>query len=428
MAEEFTIFQKSIKDFNGYDSYEVRLSSDKDNALTAFTPISLNMTEALSYVSPMVSITFLDLNGDLFNTFKLDPDGNYHIAIGRNLENMVECDIKPTKITLNNQVAGQSRNILFTVHFSHRSWYEMVSKRHNKSWRNARISDIVGDVVESSEFNELDIPETRIVFDRMLQPHWTNVVWLNWLKKRCQSRDDEYGHFEFGTTFEGKFFFKSLATMINEQLNDIQNGDIPVFVMQGQKEQLNERLEEERDNKQIPAYFLSFNLKEHYMSSVLNGSGGVRSIWYDTKTDTLHDSDITFSDSQSVQLTEWGAIKASHEENRKVIHGGRSSCSDDEALYHISNTINSVNSFDITFEAGPQATIGDVVETIIPVPNEPRLDPFNLTYSGFYMVGSVTHSISFEDSSFLSSMTLIRQGYDNSDLDGYVQSRKGRVI
>jgi hypothetical protein len=123
-----------------------------------------------------------------------------------------------------------------------------------------------------------------------------------------------------------------------------------------------------------------------------------------------------------------GPIKTTHESVNKVNLGGRDFYNDQRSMHQVSNAINSTVSFEITLENSPSINIGDMVELVIPTPYANVQDPFNVIYSGFYIVGAVSHSAEFKRNTFMTKLTLIRAGYDSPDLQGYITTSQGRFI
>lgn len=424
MAEN-VVFERFVST-PGRDSLYVRLESSVDNGLTGITPVSVDMAEGLSYPSPMVSITFIDMVGDLFNTTKIDPNAEYHLYVGRDLDELVDCRMKVSKVKFHNQSLSKSQEIVFTIHFTYVGWYEMVAKKYNRSWSESKISDVIEEITEECDFEEIDVSQTNTVYERLIQPHWSNTVFINWLRQMEES--DPYGHIEYGTTLRGRFICKSLAKMINEQASKAFSGKLPVLKLQGEYDEDRDRVDSKKKNNETVVYFVRFDVTDHYMNSIMNGSGGMRSIWYDTENDELHDEEIKYSESNSSQLTEFGPIKTNHESVNNVHIGGRDSYSDQRSMHKVSNAINSTIPFDVTLESSPEISIGDMVELVIPTPHTNAQDPFNIIYSGFYIVGAVSHSAEFKRNTFMSKLTLIRAGYDSPDLEGYVTSSQGRFV
>jgi hypothetical protein len=425
---EFLVFEKALSSYSGMDSYMVKLVCDRESLLPVFTPINMTISEGFSYASPIITITFNDAMGALFNTFKIDPEAVYTLYFGRNMEDVKETKMKTTKIMLMNESPGKSENISFKIFFTWHGWYEMYAKHHNRGWKERFVSDIVAQLASEGMYEEVDIYPTNQIFEHIVQPHWTNAIFLNWLRERSCSVDATYGHYEFGCTIDGKFFYKPLSAIIEQQRENAIREDLTSFILMGQPETHKERDEQIDDNKGIRAYFTNFTVREHYMNSVLNGAGGVRSFWFDSETGNLVPETHTYSQINGIQLTHHGALKRIHEQSDYPLMGGRSSCTTTMAKHKISNVANSVISFDIISEGTPQSSIGKLVETIIPSVSGITIDPFNLTYSGFYLIGAVNHELNLLESKMRTTHTLVRQGYDNQALKGYTSSSSGRFI
>lgn len=425
---DFLVFERALAPHSGMDSYFVRLTCDRDSLLAVFVPLSVTISEGFSYASPIVTIGFNDLAGVLFNTFKIDPDATYTLTFGRDAENEQSIHLKATKIMLLNQDVGKSENIGFKIFFSWQGWYGMYGKHHNRGWENVLFSDVVQQISSEGQYNSVDIYPTDRVYEHVVQPHWTNIIFLNWLRQRSISSDSIYGHYEYGCTIGGKFFYKPLSAMVDQQRDKAAREELPSFVLGGQPMSPDARKEQEEENEGLRVYFTGFTVKEHYMNSILNGAGGTLSLWFDTETGQMMTTPENYSVLRSIQLTRNGAIKQVHENSNLPVLGGRMDYTDVMAKHSVSNVVNSITSFDIVAEGSPKAEIGKLVEVIIPVQMNINPDPFNFTYSGFYLVGAVNHDVDFRKNQMKTTYTFVRQGHDNAALDGYSTSAAGRFI
>jgi len=425
---DFLIFERQIYNRGVDDGVFVKLECDKETPLTGFSPISIEMSESLSIGTPFIELVFNDMEGDYFNRYKIDPTATFTLSIGTKDSYYIRTDMRYSQLKFMNNVAGKSINIAYHITFVHSGWYEMIAKEYNRGWANVKYSDVVQQISSECGFRSVEIAESDKIIESVIQPHWANITMLNWIKKRAWAINRCCSHYEYGITLDNKFFFKSISNLIDEQTAAAINGEIPVFRMEGRYELERKQKEAERENLNNPTYFVSFQGREHYVSSIVNATGGFDVIYYDSKLGEIVRSTRKYSNTKSIQLTDWGSIKKVHENSNMLFYGGRDNETPTRAINQVLNVINSTNDFTIAMVGAPNIHIGDLVEVIIPVMSEGQVDPINTTYSGFYLVAGVDHNVSFTNSSYISTITLSRHGFDGKNLDGYVNSRRGKFV
>lgn len=422
---ETVLFSQFIGNVGETDCLYIRLSADTEVSLNSITPIRLEMGEMFTTSTPSISFEFTDGNGDLVNHNKPSMSSTYFLDIGNTPINATRIELRCTKVVLLNQRAGSSEQVAFKMFFVHKSWGELVNKRRNRAWLNAPHSQIVSEIV-GSLFPLTDIPTTDSIPEFFVQPYWSDIQAIRYVRNKSISPDG--GHMEFGVTLEGKFIFKSTGSMINSQKVKAKNKEIPVFRMEGQIG--DEALRKENyDKNKAPTYFMNYTAEEEYTMSVSSGGGGVIAMYFDTSTGQYVTTPVKYSDAEAPQMSDWASVQAVDENSGMRIFGGRDSDVIAEANNLVVDTVDSINRFEIVTERAPLVHIGDMVEVIIPTPPSiGSIVPQNIFYSGFYLVCGVFHVVNFNKSTVTSTISLMREGFDGKQLAGYTRSKQGKFI
>lgn len=427
-TKEYEIFSQYLANRNREEeNLFVRLSSTEDLGIRRIRPISLYADESFSQGSPTVSIEFIDGNGDFVNHVKPNPDSVFYLDFGKNLEDSVRYSLKISKIVLGNSQIGNSDKYSFKIFFVHSAWNVFINERRNRSWINKAHSDVVRDLVAGAGFKELDIPTSASRFETYIQPYWSNLQTVKHLARKAFSSNG--GHMEFGCSLTGKFIFKSTGDMIESQKSAARKKQLTTFRMEGQSFKETEVNEGSDKNKNNPRYIAFLTGEQDYVAAVTNGAGGAYAMYFDTTTGIYNRVSVKFSNLTSPQLADWAAVQENHETTGFPIYGGRASNSVNEAANRVNDVIDNMCALNIITEGAPNMQIGQMVEVLIPIPADVGSSyPYNVYYSGFYLVSAVRHSIDFEKSIPNTAITLMREGFDGKRLGGYIKSAKGKFI
>lgn len=421
-----TVFERLIGQDRSRSSVFIRLESEDENGLSNVSPQSVYIAEALSYGSPIVTVTFKDQYGVYMNLLKIDPETRFDLHIGETLETAVVLPLRLSRIDMSNNVSGKSENLSFKISFVHYGWNEYLNKRRCRAWTNAKFSDVVKEIAEECLYESSDVSESRIENSTIVQPHWTNNVFMRWIQENAipEKYDD---HYEFSGRIDNTFLFKSISDIIEDYQEDAENENIPVIKLQGYSESPSTRNEEKNENDEVPPYFLSFSGTEHYMDGVING-GGFRSVHYDFLTGQSVVTPIKTNDMKSLQMSDWSAFKEEHTKSSIILNHGRDPYGVEATKLKMSSVQLSTNQFKIQTEGSINLHVGHMVEVIVPTPSN-MIPPFSVMYSGFYIVGGITHQLVLEPSpNIISSIELTRQGFDGVDLSGYTTTKMGKFV
>jgi len=424
---EVAIFTEFVNSRSETDSLFVSMSTETELSVLNVKAIRLEIAEVFSSGSPIVSFEFIDGNGDFVNHLKPNPSTKYYLDIGRSALEATRIELRCSKIVMVNGKTGSAEQVSFKMFFVHHGWNNLINKRVSRGWKDKKTSEIVTEILEECEYKEIEVSESVEPLETFIQPYWSNLQTIRYLRKKTDTENG--GHVEFGCTIDGKFFFKSVGDLIEEQKEAAKSRDIPIFKMEGQISEEVDRLEAYKKNKNTPTYLAHFTGEESYLEAILAGAGGVTAMYYDSEEGQFIREPIKYSDIETVQLSDWTSVQEEHELATLPQRGGREQDIILESKNKVTDIINSMSRLEIISEGCPNLHIGTMVEVIIPTPvSIMSIQPQNILYSGFYLVSGVKHVITFKNSTLTSAVSLMREGFDGKDLEGYVKSTKGKFL
>lgn len=435
-TNEYVLFERYIGKESEEEPIMIRLSCEKDYEVMFAAPMFVKIYEGLSMGSPYIVVDFWDANGDGVNINKIDTDAIFNLYFGRGLAESRHAKMKIAKVAFDNGKAGTSSRFAFSVHFVHESWNSFIHKTHNRGWKNIKYSEIVTAIAQECKFNVLKISETKKSKLSVVQTDWNNLDLLKRISSKAEPISGSDGHFEFGVDLEGNFFFmpfSDLITNAHENRRDRPDSEnrkgMPVLRLDGNSPSQYDRKKMNEENGKIPVSFSTYSVDENFMDKIIQGAGGVTSMYYDFETGTYVKKDNKLSEQTTSQLSEWTLVHPSNEISSLKIMGGRNPEIQQEAVNRLSNVSNSIQKVKIEADGTPFIRIGDVVEVIIPNPPETYSEPFNEIYSGYYVVASVNNIFRLhKNTAYKTVLTLTRQGIDKKDLEGYVRTTKGKNV
>lgn len=426
-ANDKVIFTRTFNREGGdkNDSFYIRFEGEENSPLAAVQPIAMSISEAFSFATPIITITFNDGVGAYFNMIKMDVEYTYYLDMGGTKFKSTRIPLKIAKIQLKNLVGGKSTQVSFKVTLVHKGWSELLNVRHNRGFDEMLYSDMVKKLVDESGYKSVKIHPSKGSYNA-IQPHWTNLVMLKWIQDRAvPAKFDD--HYEFGCNIDGDFFFSSMSDIVTDKKSEIMNKQIPVLNLGGYADNEMMREKDITKNYNIPNHFYDFNATEHYMDTVINGGGGVVGMHYDFKKDEFVTKPHKVSSSSSLQLSDFTSIKQAHEASMMRIYAGNDIASSNICKSFVSSVALSMNQFQIVTEGTINAHIGGVVELIIRNDKQIYKSPYSTLHSGFYVIASVSHVVTMsEGNKFNTVINLARSGINGKDLKGYVKTKSGK--
>lgn len=424
--KEHIIFSKFVGGLGEENSLFIQLSSESDVAISGIAPISLELAETFSSTSPVVVFEFIDGNGDFFNILKPTPDIKYFFMYGTSMLNSSRVELRCTKMVSVNTRAGSSNAIAYKMFFSIYGWNDLVNTSWNRSWpETTRHSDVVKQLVREAGLDVSMVKDT-LTTGLVIQPHWNNVKLLRNIVRSCETANP--GKIEYGCRLDGKFIFKSVGDIIEDNTSKVLSKKLPVISLDGQLADQYKQFDESKKNG-APTNFYYIESNEDYMEGILGGGGGGVSYWYDSINDVFVKKEFDVSSSNNKQLTDWSAVCKVDERRSARIYGGRSSSVESELRNTVLDNSDAINKISIHTEKAFGVHIGDMIELIIPVPPDIGSNvPHNVFYSGFYIVCAVSMTVDFNKSAVSTVIKLMRDGYDGKEMKGMVRSKAGKFV
>jgi hypothetical protein len=428
-ASEKIIFKREFNRAGGdkNDSFFVQLEADTPSPLATVQPVAISISEAFSFATPIITVTFNDGAGTYFNMVKMETDQVYYLAMGGSKLRSTRIPLKIAKIQLKNMVGGKSSQVSFKITFVHSGWSELLNIRHNRGFTNQSYSDIVKSIASESNYKSISTAPSKGKFNA-IQPHWTNLAFLKWIQERAVSAkfDD---HFEYGCNINGDFFFSTISDMVYQQKSSIMSGDIPTLRLGSYAENEVKRSKDLTENFNVPNFFTDFNATEHYMDTAINGGGGVISMAWDFEKGQFIQEDLKQSNMSMLMMSDVSSLKTVHEtSNLRVFCGNDVANSGAIGKAVVSSVSTSGQQFQITTDGSININIGQVVELIILNDKTLYKSPYSMLHSGFFIIASVTHMVVLGDTNkFTSTISLSRSGINGKDLKGYVKTKGGKL-
>lgn len=423
---QFTVFERTFEQKEESDGLFIRLACSEDNELQYVKVKSITFNESLGLMLPTMVIDFIDGTGDFVNHNRLNTDAIYTLYFGRTMIDASETNFKIFNIQHGNGTQGRSKNTGFKVIFSHESWEDTIAIKKNRGWPMMKYSAVLADIVGSKGYESVDIEESLRTVETVIQINSSDHSMIESIKSKAtpKSRD---GHYVFCGTLDNRFFFKSTYELIKAGMEAFKNKKMVTLRLGGQPSNIDkERLY--KNNESVPVGFSGFGASENYAGNVASGAGGVEAAYYDWNNRTYVKKKKTFSDLNSTQLSEWSLMRESADYTTKVVFGGRDGVVVDQEINKLSEMSLAMQDVTINLEGQTALHCGDIVEVIIPTTEDSEI-PFNEMYSGFYMVRDVKHLMTLSKATdFVSQLTLTRNGMDAKNMDGYVRSKRGKVI
>lgn len=427
----FTIFDRTIVRGNPDEDLQVILSCEKENQVDLCLPQSVEITESVGMLSPIMVVTFKDMNGDLFNHLKIDESATWVLELKRTFDEFLELRLKISKIEAINGVIGRPMDMSFKLHFMAENWYDVLAKVHNRGWSETPLHEVIQEIVDECDFNETEIHEISNEDETFVQPYCNNMQFLKWCQGEAFHEDND-GFYVYGVNTSNNFFFLNTETHLENELVNIKTENIPKFIMRPAPSTVDEIKREKSDNEQIPAYFYGIELKEQYSTSVTNAVSGVKAMWYDFETGEYHKEQTRVRDLEASQLSDYTVLREEHSDNNIKYFGGRDVDTQKKANSYLNRQAQNIARVNILTTGSILLSIFDFIELNIPNTVYDSNLPMNMIMSGIYMVHGITHRIGFTDNaaSLNTTIELERHGVDNQqfgDFSNLEDTARGKI-
>lgn len=430
MSGEFLIVEKYVAGRNPDDQVYISLSSDVESSLVRVDLQTITVTESLSTGSPICVMNFIDGNSRLMSDAKLDYAATFYLVIGNNpLQSSVTLPLKLSSIQFTNegsQGSSQTQNVSFSLTFIHSGWDKIINEKKSRSWGGVKYSEVVKQIASECEYTSVDVEESDAQRESIIQPYLSNLGMFRYIQERAKSKkfDDIY---EFGVDIGGRFFFKTMSGLIDEQKASALSNEIPTISLKPGETKFTERKRGKKENQDVPETFFTFRGRENYTDNTTAGGGGSSATYYDFETGTYINREVVYRDFKSYQMTDFTPVKKIHEDTKTLMYYGSNSEFENVAKADVSNIINAYSPFEISMDGNVAVSIGRLVELIFPTPaNTFSSAPYSEVYSGFYVVVGVTHQFDMGLNSYITTLKLFRNGFNGKFLNGYSKTKLGK--
>jgi hypothetical protein len=373
----------------------------------------------MGMLSPMVSVTFTDINGDLFNNLKPDMSDVFLLKYARSESEVAEIRLKIVNVEYTGTVIGSTGSIAFRVIFMGENWYEMNSKCYNRGWGNVPLSTVVSEITKDGKYTETKIHATSDKFESVVQCYETNKSLMKWILDNAYS-DTNDGHYSYGVNIDGQFFFKNLDKHINDYRPRMRNNDVIRFSLFSPSLDEKKTLDQKKENRFIPAYFVGFSGENNYQKLVDTYASGTKTSYFDFDSGQYKTKTVRVNDLNCNTLTDVSSLYDEHSGNNKVMYLGTDDKVDKKTRTKLSRALFDSSNIKIMTEGTPNVSIFDVVDLDINNTSQFNITSKNLIHSGFYVVKNITTSFSFQESVVITStITLTRHGVNVNSIDNF---------
>ncbi len=392
------------------EQFYISLETESETEVLKSNVESINLIETLGSLSPIMVLRFQDFMGDIVTTTTVYPDGVYNLNIGKTMEDLEQFSFSVSKNKFQNLNRSYLESIGCALYFISDKWPLLFKNKFNRGWKQQKISYIVNQIVSEIGFEGIDIEATEGKFNH-IQPNWTNLQFIDWLSKQAFSTNGVAGY-EYGATLNNNFFFKSFNELLNQE---------------PKKEIILGQLFDEKSQEFSQATDLA--IEQNYAEIMREGGGGYRYQYFDWFNKENISESLRISETSQRQLSDWYYIAESHEDAANFKMLSRDLNASRAIEHRITHLTTSIQKVEVKIEGDITIHIGDVVNLVIPSARF-KTDPFNEFYSGYYLVSEVEHRLESlnKERKFDTVLKLTRQGVDNTDLQGFVESGKGKQL
>lgn len=420
---EFEFFAEYIGNKSELDSLYITLTSDIDFGVSLIKPLSMTLSEKLDRATPSVIFDFVDGNGDLANHNIPQMDATFTLTIGRSIITAKAIKLRMTKIMALNSKVG-SQQVTYRMFLVHSCWDKLIGESVSRGWRDQDPTKVVESIARECGWDNMITNPCDSTLP-IIQPNWTNMELIKWITNNTTILG---GKPRYAGRIDGSFLFNSIQGMVDDQSKDAIAEQIPLLRMEGQDGE-DVRSAGVKKNNDIPPYFTTYKINESHAETRMSGGGGIRSYTYNSHTDTFMIDTWGVKDLKGQQMSDWVNTSESMVESNKPLYTGRGSDNKSVAMNRIASAVDDAVEMTIALEGSIDTRVGMMLEIIIPIPQSVGSnEPFNIMYSGFWMVSAVNHGIDFGNSSMMTNAVLIRSGHDSKQLNGFTTTEGGKFV
>lgn len=412
---------------NEEENFYVRVTTDRENQnfISNLKILSVSVREQTGVGTPVCAFTVMDLNGDLINHKIVEGDFVFRLIMERDDKQSNIFTLKPTKISATTTQTSRPDQILYTMHLVSHNWERMMSKKRNRSWKDALYSEVVEDIAKDVGFKHVFVTPTKKRVPNIIQPYWTNFEMLRWIKQRVESANPaDSGAFDFAATVNDGFYFASMGSLIRQGLSGVQ-GPRPTnrtrtLVMRDLRTE-----DYEKGYRKIEG----FDITQDFFGSSFAGATGIKPAHYDymNKKYVINDT-VYFSDTDEPQLSDWALVSESQQDDTKILFTHRDTDSEIIAKNKVSDAVNYIQKVAVKVSGICDVNIGDIIEIQIPLSLENSRSIINEHFSGSYLVTMKQSFIDINTPKANTMYKLTRQGVNGVDVKALTKSSRGKSV
>lgn len=387
-------------------SFSVTLSLD-------FGEITLdtNMIESFYFIEDILlhSVTGKIVFNDDHGLLEFGPiTGNEQINIVYGEQDDLEWSFNIYKMSKieRNRTTEEATSSKIEIFFVDKMFYPLNFLKFSRSWKDKKITDIVDDISTNMlGITKWDKKEASSeILDYFYMPYWTCASSIQWLLKRATSVTSKSPDFLFYNNSLGTNLV-SLETLLSQKRRMTLDNDDGIYVFAD------------------PNMFLFNKILDWNISSLdstsLKSLAGSTNFGYDsnrkrflinknTYKDLIEEHTIlgtkTLFPDYSESRSNFNLMMEDTERKLRTINRNKWN-----KLYDKQQTL------EITVRGHENRYCGGMIEIQWPSKEEIK-NIYNKNLSGFYLVKSITHHFSGSSTpSYLQKMTLIKNGYEESD-------------
>lgn len=400
----------------------IRLTSSGDSqvAMGIFTPDEIVIDESFGRGIVTVKITVEDTIGTLVNIKPIEGDFEFKLYVGRSREDYRIYTLKLSQVRYDNYSIGASGDYRVNLILISTHWQEMNQLKRNRVFRDSRYSDVVKTIAEECGLNTDFIAPTKTVYDRIIQPNWTNIDMLHWMTFRSVSESDG-SHFEFCVMNDEGFFFQPFSALRLASLDDLfrfDQFDDGRFILSGDANE---------DRARSRRKLMDFRVDQPYSDDMMS-AGGVRYGYYDYMNKRYVRESVTISGSDFPQISDWTYVSESQENQGDFHYGFRDTATPDVMQGDMSRVASNMVTVTTSTNGICDVHPGQVIDIMIPVNTDFSDSKFNEYFSGKYIVRARRVVFDIAKQHATTIYRVCRHGMNGAETDGLVQTQRGKAL
>ena len=377
--------------------------------LHSIVPQQFTINESFLFDIPRAQFTFIDVMGHYVADNFITQDSFFIISfIYGPSEESYEYVFEPFNVSCQSRVEGKAGQYYVQVDMLPMGWQDIAKVKRSTSFTQRRHSAIVKQIIDDTDFFDVDFIElTRGQFDEV-QPLWTDTKFINYLAYVAKS-DNEHNsdYFLWGINKDRTINFSSMGTLVSKPpvKSFYQVANEPVKNIYG-----------------IHKFFFNSDY-----SKLLRGGYGIEYMYFDynNREFVFGNRDVNDLQRQTNTLN-YGVIADYVDDSANFYNGGRDIYTDETTRSYIDKSVSNVHTATIGVQFERDLKLGDGVILNIPMPNAlfraENSSEINDTLSGKWITYGMTHTIDFLNNLAVSDINIFREGMDNPVDETSVQS------